>query len=794
MGIGNSTFVYSPDVRVLIADPTTGKQFDVSADIESFSVSRGTSRISTCTFTLSNKYQKYDRKLMRMARIVVFLKRTRWLQVFSGYLDTVPYETIVPGPITIEASCTLKILENTYWDPYDFNNRVLLPGVFSDSNDMTASEGQEDGGAGRGVMNVLTKIAKWNEERVFIQRIPQEFLYYAAALQNSAQLDPDAEAIDILNERLGTYVDSGGAPTETPAPGATIGVNELKQVMLDVGFPDNFDNLAKGIAVAWAESGLVLTTHNDVPPDDSYGLWQINYIGSLRAGRIKRYGQPEEMYDAHKVAIAALDLSNKGTDWPSNWSTANSQHGKPAAYLAHLDSVKDLLRHPEKETPGSSGSSSGGSGNPQTQDIALRTRGGNVKIDNITPGCMSMGQFIQNEADKRGFAFYVTSGTDGTHANNSWHYKGMALDIAGRQGNTADLDQLWGIVEPMAKQGAFVEAIYQHHGYEGSTPYNYKASDHYNHIHIANNQSEFMGHTYTAGGVDTVYGTSVGWSVSPDGIVIGNYSSPFTIAYKLYDDNVESHILTGQRAFLNDVKLLNTVSELCKASMREFQSGPNGDFVAWFPDWFGVWGKTPTMVIEDIELIDCKFSITDKALITHVGIAGATQGFDESVDLPEWLTTRGIVTIEQQELLKFILHISPSDKVVVESGDFLQTFGMRLMRESVGIIRSHAWEYTYALFAFMKQWTLQYRTPVNLTFMPELYPGMRIRLPDTARHKSVEMYIESVTHSGSRTGGFTTTIDVSCPMRNGALLGLELDSADVVPDYNNPTIKLGGFW
>lgn len=50
------------------------------------------------------------------------------------------------------------------------------------------------------------------------------------------------------------------------------------------------DNLNIAVAVALAESGGNPASHNAVPPDDSYGLWQINMLGSLGAPRRKQFG------------------------------------------------------------------------------------------------------------------------------------------------------------------------------------------------------------------------------------------------------------------------------------------------------------------------------------------------------------------------------------------------------------------------------------------------------------------------------------------------------------------------
>lgn len=74
-------------------------------------------------------------------------------------------------------------------------------------------------------------------------------------------------------------------------------------------------------AIAMAESGGNPRAHNPVPPDDSYGLWQINMLGSMGPARRKQYGisSNAELFDpAVNARAAAKILAGQG---PSAWST-----------------------------------------------------------------------------------------------------------------------------------------------------------------------------------------------------------------------------------------------------------------------------------------------------------------------------------------------------------------------------------------------------------------------------------------------------------------------------------------
>lgn len=83
------------------------------------------------------------------------------------------------------------------------------------------------------------------------------------------------------------------------------------------GFADAVTALAIGIA----ESGLDPMAHNATPPDNSYGLMQINMIGALGVARRLHYGiTNEQLYDPGTNLRVAFDISGGGRYWGA-WST-----------------------------------------------------------------------------------------------------------------------------------------------------------------------------------------------------------------------------------------------------------------------------------------------------------------------------------------------------------------------------------------------------------------------------------------------------------------------------------------
>lgn len=87
------------------------------------------------------------------------------------------------------------------------------------------------------------------------------------------------------------------------------------------------EGLSKGnakiaAAVAMAESGGNPAAHNTTPPDNSYGLWQINMIGGLGPARLKQFGlsSNDQLFNPETNAKAMKAVSQTGRSFDA-WST-----------------------------------------------------------------------------------------------------------------------------------------------------------------------------------------------------------------------------------------------------------------------------------------------------------------------------------------------------------------------------------------------------------------------------------------------------------------------------------------
>jgi len=101
---------------------------------------------------------------------------------------------------------------------------------------------------------------------------------------------------------------------------------ELKAVLYSVGFRGN--DLKEAWAIAMKESNGRPMAHNRNAStgDNSYGLFQINMIGSLGPDRLEKFNlkNNSDLFDPVTSAKIAFFMSNGGQDW-SAWHGITSR-------------------------------------------------------------------------------------------------------------------------------------------------------------------------------------------------------------------------------------------------------------------------------------------------------------------------------------------------------------------------------------------------------------------------------------------------------------------------------------
>lgn len=287
-------------------------------------------------------------------------------------------------------------------------------------------------------------------------------------------------------------------------------------------------------------------------------------------------------------------------------------------------------------------------------------------------------------------------------------------------------------------------------------------------------------------------------------------------------DQAESLALTGERSLMNDQPLLPFIQQLCQASLRNFQSMPNGNFFAFYPDYFGGLNhRTPYWEIADIEIRDGKIDLSDDALVTHMYVVGDTATFSGMVTgggnpITNEITTAGIVNVFNAFMADFMNGVAnpalkqasgstkpdgtkltdaqyqkeianiPTLADKAKATAFLQKYGARPLREDAPMIRSHFFEMFLAYQKFCLMWAQQFITTFEFTFMPELFPGGIVSFPE----HGIQCYVDEVRHECNYETGFITRANLSAP---SALRDKDGKATGSRTNINEGMIRAGAF-
>lgn len=117
---------------------------------------------------------------------------------------------------------------------------------------------------------------------------------------------------------------------------AVIADEKIASWAIGAGFTGN--NVATAVAIALAESGGNPRAHNPVPPDNSYGLWQINMLGGMGPERRKRFNlkSNEDLFEPSTNARVAYALWKDRGNF-SAWSTYSN--GRYLTYMPRANAA-----------------------------------------------------------------------------------------------------------------------------------------------------------------------------------------------------------------------------------------------------------------------------------------------------------------------------------------------------------------------------------------------------------------------------------------------------------------------
>lgn len=264
-----------------------------------------------------------------------------------------------------------------------------------------------------------------------------------------------------------------------------------------------------------------------------------------------------------------------------------------------------------------------------------------------------------------------------------------------------------------------------------------------------------------------------------------------------------SQLLVGERALANDEPVWNTVKDIFNSSLRTVMAGPDGTFMAWYPDYWGVSGNTPCLLLDDIELIDLKITQSDDTFVSHQFCAGVNTGGQyltssgQTSDM-QWALTQGVVSIESNtaalssgvlndvgenaisnepsELLKKLINIPEGEEWRFTPRELYRRYGARPAKKQLQHViekpndsgtsggtdanPQYILPFLYALYEFMRNWANQYQMSLQITWMPNIWPGMRVKV----KSLGLSGYVTNVQHSGGPNAGqYSTSVTLVCP-------------------------------
>lgn len=807
------TFIYAPDSSIIIGTAQWG-DIDVSDDIIGGDVQINSNRQHELNFTLENHRHKYDGVFMPNDRLVLKLKRTRWLPIMSGYLNRVPFATTWPGTVSFNASCTLKRPFYRLYDSGAIHTTDLFNSFSTADPDAQGDAG--DGGLGDRAKKVLMEMADWPEDKIHIAQLPQEWWLSVSGLWEKIRPTLENSIVDVAQSGASVY----GADVASLPPGVFVGGSTANPSLMGP------QSMTAEELLAWFNDTATTTYAASVPADRMVALyistgraegvrgdlafiqacWETGYFKSTSDVKINNFagighpssashgiafGTAQDGVLAHiqllkraamgnDAAVATFANKNMEVRWGGVVGPVLSQiahsYAEDGSYFTKVTQFwESALQHAgRQQNNGSTFSSSGSNTSTETAPSAplpqgppspSGTGGMNTWVFPVPGGTFKDTSYNLSESTgihPKGHAgtdisapegspiYAATAGTVADAANDGGYHGGNGNFVKIQttdQGYFMYLHMQTGSVR--VKQGDSV-AKGQQIGQVGSTGHSTGP-----HLHFEWHRDNVPG---KAGSTNPTAGLH---GADPNG---GTAAAPLLTANAdTYQYTDLSASLVGPRMLLNDQgsSVLALVESFITAGMREYCSAPNGDFIAWFPDYFGNYGTAAKLILEDIELTDFTIDWSDNGFVTHQFVVGSIGGYAAEVQPDEavtkMLTTMGVATIEFPEILEAI--IGPNEAEWMTADAIMERFGPRVDKQDYDAIVTPEAEFYMAVKLFMENWAKQFSAQVTIGFMPELWPGMILQIPS----RGIQFYVEQVSHRWSYTSGFTTTVGICAP-------------------------------
>jgi cell wall-associated NlpC family hydrolase len=895
------TLVYSPDVRILIA--RGNKEYDVSKDVINGSIVRKENAASTLQFSLANKGD-YNGLFHRMDRVTVFLKRIAWQQVFSGYLDTVPFAQLYGGTANYKATCTIKRLLNTWWTPtLAKSQNIFNSRMFADE----VGDGQKpaDSGLGSILQRLLSLVGGWQPQDVHIQNFPMPFYDFLqaqlAAKRNANQAGADKFRQMLLGKNYNDtapgafagYSNEAGPPgpggigeayyieqivaacdalglnvlatevasTQQLADAANVGAQArdaaVKDGFTQVGVSATAQNQSAqlsdaailGVACAMVETGGGLTIRNlgnpTVPESLNYfpdGLGGDHDSIGIFQQRNNGWGLVSQRMDPRQAAT--MFFRHLPPEWrnlpPGDAIQRVQQNGFPARFAAAIPLATVKVQALRKAKQGATstiastplGAAVTAAGAPVGINPSMVAGAASTSPSPATDIAAALGKpnpdnegAIQEAISKLGCP-YIWGASGPLQFDCSglirWCFRAIGKQISGSTWDMAkDLPRVSEadiqrgdilIVNGGAHvvlylgNGEVIEAAGLGEGTTTPQPGQMvKYTPLLNHLPIKSahrvgrnggfNPLSPRLNPMTSGpgspaGTGDYYGDGANNGQSEEPIAQNLFAYLFNPG-QFVSDTAEMFTM-DHKNYIDSEPLIHMVQAVAGASLRNFASAPDGSFMAYYPDHFGLDGKKAIVRLEDIELKDVRVNFSDDNLTTHVYVAGdhTFAGLGANINPLAWLETAGSVTVEHEWLFERLRQIAPGDLGGVSGLELMKRFGVRPLKVPVAMAGSEHLEFLLACHYFMEKWAAQYETAASFTFLPELFPGMRVILSS----HNLQVYVSEVTHTFDWENGFSTQAVIMAPSRADPATAMAgISGALGGPDDTNILRGLGGF-
>lgn len=793
--------MYAPAVRVRIATKNKGV-IDISEDLVEGQMTRRAGAPSTFMFALQNARRKYDGVFTPMDRIVVEMKRIRWVRVYSGYLNSVPLFSVWPRVITLTSTCTLKRLQHWYWDPtsakaIELMSRGLNPG----------QTGQTDGGVKQKVIDLLTEVPKWPREAIHISQIPATWFEFARPIADEILADI---AVTNYYSSLGSGATTNGSSVAnggmTQVPGATASWQQL---------PSSSGKISYFGLGADAPHGMALTGEKPHAPGTNpwfcamrwpYAMMRhdnVVMIGGVPVAQAKSWWKNRKILVTHPGTNRAVVV--RAADWGPGITSRAIDVSKAAydALGAKTDDTVMIAFAPENAALGPVAQTSN-TAQANASDTALPQLGQTGDVPWGPPADATQMQTFKlsngmsltvhkkvaknfegfcNELLATNYPMKIIGGFAPRKISGSskWsnHAYGAAIDIDWFEyGNGFDYGTTCKLLDHFGQSHERIIALARKWGLGWGGEWDGRKDWMHFEAIGAPSSARYDGTPVDLGVADGS-GNTVGsdpTQTAADILFKSLYGTQMTGAEQV----AVGEVFHGPRALINDQPLLPYVANLLNGSMRTFSSAPNGDLIAWFPDYFGIWGTAARMNVRSIELLDFTVEWSDEMMVTHQYVVGGNRSFfdvtsgeitndaeQQGMQVGRMLMTKGIATIDFPAIMKALLGVSPADADSMKFRDsIVRRFGARpntAFSAQISDPQGGEAEFWLALFLFMQNWANQYTANIPMTFMPELYPGMLLTLPEY----HFQAYVNEVTHQFrfGKGGGFTTTAKIAAPAR-----------------------------